>query len=182
MPYEGWHCAKPNIFHLREFGAPVWILLQGQKEQRKMLPKSKRRVYVGFDDGTHAVRYYNEETHKVLTSCNFCNITPPDHPTPPQPIKLTPDMPHEGEIGGNMLPMGVTGSDDRTCNLEPKRNEIEEDVDIDAPWKTRGICTNYQKLTCGIRTEHQNLHDPFTEASCPWRKPLQLSLVMNLPA
>jgi Reverse transcriptase (RNA-dependent DNA polymerase) len=159
--------AKPNISHLREFGAPVWILLQGQKEQRKMLPKSKRRVYVGFDDGARAVRYYNAETRKVLTSRNFRNITPPDQPTPPEPIELTPDMPHEGEIGGNMPPMGVTGSDDRTHDLEPKRkrkrNEIEEDVDIDAPRKTRGIRTNYQNLTRGIRTEHQNLHDPFSE-------------------
>jgi transposase InsO family protein len=40
-PYQGWHNEKLNVSHLREFGAPVWILLQGQKEQRKMLPKSK---------------------------------------------------------------------------------------------------------------------------------------------
>ena len=43
-PHQGWFNYKPNIAHLREFGAPVWILLQGQKEQRKMLPKSKRRI------------------------------------------------------------------------------------------------------------------------------------------
>src|SRR5271156_6411683 len=36
-PYEGWFDKKPDVAHLREFGAPVWILLQGQKEQRKML-------------------------------------------------------------------------------------------------------------------------------------------------
>ena len=40
-PYQGWHNAIPNISHLHEFGAPVWILLQGQREQRKMLPKSQ---------------------------------------------------------------------------------------------------------------------------------------------
>ena len=56
-PYEGWFNAKPNVAHLREFGAPVWILLQGQKEQRKMLPKSKRQVYVGYDEGARAVKY-----------------------------------------------------------------------------------------------------------------------------
>ena len=32
-PYQGWFNNKPNIAHLREFGAPIWILLQGQKEQ-----------------------------------------------------------------------------------------------------------------------------------------------------
>ena len=41
-PYQIWHGRKPNVAHLREFGAPVWILLQGQKVQRKMLPKSQR--------------------------------------------------------------------------------------------------------------------------------------------
>jgi transposase InsO family protein len=30
IPYEGWQGAKPNVAHLQEFGAPVWILLQGQ--------------------------------------------------------------------------------------------------------------------------------------------------------
>jgi hypothetical protein len=40
-PYETWVKKKPDISHLREYGAPVWILLQGQHIQRKILPKSK---------------------------------------------------------------------------------------------------------------------------------------------
>ncbi len=66
--YELWFQKKPNVVHLREFGVPVWILLQGQAEQRKILPKSKRRAYVGFEDGPQAVKYYNPENRKVLTS------------------------------------------------------------------------------------------------------------------
>jgi len=31
-PYEAWHGQKPDISHLREFGCPVYVLLQGQKE------------------------------------------------------------------------------------------------------------------------------------------------------
>ena len=54
-PFQGWHNRKPDVSHLREFGAPIWILLQGQKEARKMLPKSKRRLYMGFDDSAKAV-------------------------------------------------------------------------------------------------------------------------------
>ena len=50
-PYEGWYNKKPNVSHLEEFGAPIWILLQGRKEQQKMLPKSKCQAYVSFDDG-----------------------------------------------------------------------------------------------------------------------------------
>jgi hypothetical protein len=67
-PYQKWYGKRPNVAHLREFGAPVWVLLQGQKVPRKMLPKSQRKSLVGFDDGSKSVLYYNPETRKVLTS------------------------------------------------------------------------------------------------------------------
>jgi len=38
-PYEAWHGIKPNIAHLREFGVPVWVLLQGQNIAQKILSK-----------------------------------------------------------------------------------------------------------------------------------------------
>jgi Reverse transcriptase (RNA-dependent DNA polymerase) len=111
---------------------------------------------VGFDKGAQAVKYYNVETCNILTSWNFCHINPPVHPTPPEPIELAPDMVREGESEGDTLPMGITGSDDTTCNLEPKwkwkRNEVEGNVDINELQKMRGICTNYKLL-----------HDPFPE-------------------
>ena len=68
MLYQKWHGRRPNIAHLREFRAPVWVLLQGQKVLRKMLPKLQCRSLVGFDDGSKSVMYYNPETQKVLTS------------------------------------------------------------------------------------------------------------------
>jgi hypothetical protein len=154
MPYEGWHNKKPNVAHLCEFGSPVWVLLQGQKEPQKMQPKSKCQVYVGYDDGARAVKYYNAETCNVLTSRNFRNITPPEQPSPPELIEVTPDMPREGESTSTTPPTGVTDSDDITRNLGPKkrkRNETEEDIDIEEPRKTRGI-----------RTDYKHLHNPFT--------------------
>ena len=39
-PYKIWHNKKPNVSHLCEFGAPVWILHQGQAKQRKLQPRS----------------------------------------------------------------------------------------------------------------------------------------------
>ena len=56
-PYQLWNGRKPNVAHLREFGAPVWVLLQGQKVQRTMLPKSQRRAYVGYDEGSKSILY-----------------------------------------------------------------------------------------------------------------------------
>jgi len=41
-PYQIWHERKPNVLHLHEFSAPIWVLLQGQRIQRKMLLKSQR--------------------------------------------------------------------------------------------------------------------------------------------
>src|SRR5882762_1804194 len=103
-PYQGWFKNKPNIAHLREFGAPIWILLQGQKEQCKMLPKSKRCIYVGYDDGSNSVKYYNAETRKVLTSRNFRSLQLPIHPKSPEPVAITPDIQHEGESGAGHMP------------------------------------------------------------------------------
>jgi hypothetical protein len=40
-PYQLWHGHKPDVSHLREFGVPIWILAQGQRVLRKMLPKSQ---------------------------------------------------------------------------------------------------------------------------------------------
>ena len=96
--------------------------LQGQKEQQKMLPKSKCQAYIGFDDGARAIKYYNTKMRKVLTSCNFHNINPPD-PTPPEYINVTPNLPCEGESDGNTPPKGVIHSDGITRNLESKRKK-----------------------------------------------------------
>src|SRR5271168_3613945 len=96
-PYQKWFQTKPNVSHLREFGAPVWILLQGQKEPRKMETKSRRRIFVGYDDGSKSIKYYNAETRKVLTSRNICFLNLTNEP-PPEPIVVSTDAPHEGRV------------------------------------------------------------------------------------
>ena len=143
-PYEGWFKHKPNVSNLREFGGPVWVLLQGQKEDRKMLPKSKRRIYLGFEDGAKAVRYYNAETRKVMTSRNVRHINPPEEEMPPEQIILAPDPQHAGESEGDMLLLGATKSDESTWKtvdepkekkkqLKQKRRDETIDVDINEP-------------------------------------------------
>lgn len=108
-PHEAWFQQKPNVSHLREFGTPVWILLQGQKVPPKMKPKSKQQLFVGFDDGSKSIKYYNAETHKVLTSQNYRFLTnlPPKEMSP-EPIFLqsSPSMLREGESKGDTLQPG----------------------------------------------------------------------------
>jgi gag-polypeptide of LTR copia-type/Integrase core domain/GAG-pre-integrase domain len=96
-PYEIRFKQKPNISHLRDFGSPVWVLLQGIKQPRKMEPKSRRRIFVGFDDGSKSVKYYNNETRRVLTSRNFRFLSLTSDDPPPEVIGITPDPPGEGE-------------------------------------------------------------------------------------
>ena len=62
---------KPNVSHLQEFQAPVWFLLQSQNQPRKIELKSRQQIFVGYDDGSKSVKYYNAETHKIFTSQNF---------------------------------------------------------------------------------------------------------------
>ena len=106
-----------------------------------MQPKSKWRIYVSFDDGAGAVKYYNAETRNILTSRNFKQITPPQNDPIPENIDITPDSRLEGESDGDALPTGITGTYDITPTLEPgssrkhKRNLLEEDIDINAPRK-----------------------------------------------
>ena len=112
---------KPNVSHLQEFGALVWVLLQGQKVPRKMESKSRRRVFVSYDDGSKSVKYYNVETRKILTSRNFCFLSLTDE-TPPEPIAITPDAPGEGEPEGSTQLQSGNKSD----SLKQKRTKEEE--------------------------------------------------------
>jgi hypothetical protein len=89
-PFEKWFGHKPNVAHLCEFGAPVWVLLQGPNVPHKMLPRSTHRAYLGYDDGSQSVKYYTADTHKVLLTCNFQFLSPPSHPTPPEEIAIIP--------------------------------------------------------------------------------------------
>src|ERR1700722_6285805 len=146
-PFQGWFNYKPNIAHLREFGAPIWILLQGQKEQQKMLPKSKRRIYVGYDDRSNSVKYYNAETRKVLASRNFKSLQLSRDQKSPEPVVITPDIPHEGESGADHMPQsGVSPEAGRKTLSEPRKRKplVENSDDVDKPRRTCGLRPDYR--------------------------------------
>ena len=126
-PHEAWFQQKPNVSHLWEFGTPVWILLQGQKVPAKMKPKSKQQLFVGFDDGSKSVKYYNAETRKVLTSRNYRFLTNlPPKELSPEPIIVHPSpiIPHEGESGSDMLQLG--SQHNKRTREEANDEEVDE--------------------------------------------------------
>jgi hypothetical protein len=138
-PYETWFKRRPNVSHLREFGAPVWILLQGQKEPPKMQPKSQRCAYVGYDDGSNSVLYYNAETRKILKSRNYRFLTLTKNNSPPEEIEVAPDLPREGEDRGNTQP----SEDLISPGTGDKRKHNLDDL---GPRKTRDNRPNYSYL------------------------------------
>ena len=110
-----------------------------------MESKSRRRVFVGYDDGSKSVKYYNAETRKILTSRNFCFLSLTNDETPPEPIAITPDAPGEGESERSIQPISGNKSD----SLKRKQSGEEE------PQETR--------RTRGIRIDYQYLHNPFPD-------------------
>jgi hypothetical protein len=131
-PYQGWFGTKPNVSHLREFGAPVWVLLQGQNIARKILPKLKRWAYVGYNDASKSVIYYNAETRKILTSHNYVFLTLKAS-APAEEIQITGDTPQrEGEREERDV------QEDPESNTNRKRKNPEQ-VPEDEPRKTRGV-------------------------------------------
>jgi len=143
-PYQGWYGKKPNVTHLREFGAPVWILLQGQTKAQKIMPKSQRHAYIRNKDVSKSVIYYNAQTKKILSSRNyvFLNIKQPE---PPEDIIISNTPLREGECEGKDAQEGdpephppePSTSQQRQPSLEPR--------------KTRGV-----------RWDYNQLNDPYT--------------------
>ena len=64
----------------------------------KLQPCSKARLFVGYNEGSKSVLYYNAETRKVLISQNFCflHLT---HDKTPSELQFSPTLLHEGELG-----------------------------------------------------------------------------------
>jgi transposase InsO family protein len=62
-PLEAWSGRKPDVSHFREFGCDVWVLTEGNIS--KIGPKSRKMKFVGFEEGSKAIRYYDKDTRQV---------------------------------------------------------------------------------------------------------------------
>ena len=91
-PYEAWTGEKPGVDHFREFGCDVWVFDE-DKTRSKLAPKSKKMVFVGFANGSKAVRYYDKTTRKIKVSRNVV-FNENEEPT----LTDVPGTSAEGEI------------------------------------------------------------------------------------
>ena len=77
MPYEMWYGLKLNVAHLHEFGMSVWVLLQGQVEQCKILPKSKQHIYMWgttTDSKQLSITVLRAERYSPLVITDFLSL------------------------------------------------------------------------------------------------------------
>jgi hypothetical protein len=161
-PYEAWYGKKPDVSHLREFGTPVYVLLQGQKKGPKLQPRSKQQIFVGYDDGSKSVKYFNPETRKVLTSRNYKFLTnlPKQSGTLDSvdtiAIELPPAVPREGEHDNGNSKNSHTLQPGSQCNDHKRRREESRTEDEDIQPLQRRLRTRQP-------VNYRNLNDPFSD-------------------
>ena len=97
VPDEVFWGKRPDISCLREFGKKCWVLQQDGKNS-KLDPKSHQFIFVGIAVGTKGYRYYNPQTHQILTSCNVVFMEQPDGF---DDVEVTHPAPLEGESGNS---------------------------------------------------------------------------------
>ncbi|WP_375651326.1 hypothetical protein, partial [Bartonella sp. OT172YNZD] len=66
-PRELWIGRKASLRHLRTWGCPAHVL---KPESKKMEPKTKVCLFVGYPKGTRAYYFYSPQERKVFVSAN----------------------------------------------------------------------------------------------------------------
>ena len=69
-PYELWFKSKPNIAHMRPFGADAFDLIPASK-RAKFDAKAEKGILVGYQEGTYKnYRICNQSKDKVFVARN----------------------------------------------------------------------------------------------------------------
>jgi hypothetical protein len=170
-------------------------------------PSNTRRAYVRYEEGPQAVQYYNAEMRKVLTSRNYCFLSPPKGNPLPEDIVVAPDVQHEGELrdsalstsgdpqgvqltgdapqgvhptSNNSVPQGVQPTD--SDSLKGKRKREKETLDpAEEPRKTRGIRQDYRYLNDPYSYKEHEVNAAQAKAMLGGGDPKSLKEAMRTP-
>lgn len=66
-PFELWWGKKPNYSHLRVFGSEAYVHVPDEK-RRKLDPKAKKMIFIGYAEGRKAYRFLDRYTNRVTIS------------------------------------------------------------------------------------------------------------------
>jgi hypothetical protein len=119
-PFEAWTGTKPDVSHLREFGCDVWILDES-KDRSKLQPKSQKMIFVGFQDGPKAIRYYDRTHRNIKVSRNFV-FNENEEPKDPNKVTDLPGMQAEGEK--NKVPSMQPSEQPSQAEIQPETSNI----------------------------------------------------------
>ena len=108
-----------------------------------MQPKSQCRAYVGYNDGSNSILYYNATTRKILKSGNYRFLTPPKNDSPPEGIEVAPDSPPEGEDRGSARLSEDLINPDTGDKRKRGNEDLEDDLQNLEPKKLRAKRPNY---------------------------------------
>ena len=111
-PDEVFWKKKPDISHLEEFGRDCYVLQQ-DRTNSKLDPKSRKFIFVGIDAGTKGYKYYKPSTRKVLMSRNVEFL---DKGESKIVEEVVPPVPLEGESAGSKRVPGE--QDNSTAPIE----------------------------------------------------------------
>jgi hypothetical protein len=67
-PYEAWHGRKPSVHHLRTFGCTAHVKKIGPG-QTKLADRSQQMIFIGYETGSKAYRFFDPEGKKLVISC-----------------------------------------------------------------------------------------------------------------
>ena len=69
-PYECWYTQKPDVSELKVFGCVCYYLVPSDK-RKKLDPKSRKAVFVGYPTGTKGYKIYDPESETFFRSRNI---------------------------------------------------------------------------------------------------------------
>jgi hypothetical protein len=124
------------------------------------MPRSKQQIFVSFDDGSKAIKYFNPETQRVLTSRNYKFLTHLlEKSGTPEPIHidLPSAVPREGEHDGGDL-NHITLQPESQCTHKEREHE-EPRIEGEQEKRSRPQRNLRQKAP----VNYQRLNNPFEE-------------------
>jgi hypothetical protein len=68
-PQEVWCGVKPSVAHLKVFGSVAYAHIPDQK-RTKLDDKSKKLIFIGYDEKSKAYNLYDPLTKKLHVSCD----------------------------------------------------------------------------------------------------------------
>ena len=162
-PFEAWTGVKRNVSHLRSFGCTVYAHIP-KDERRKLDPKSKKCILLGYGTETKGYRLYDPQSSRVMYS---------------RDVKF-----NESEFGFEKNPDNEVQADKRvTLELSSEKEESEEDqvdnveFNVRPPARERRApdrfgewVTMASKDAVEPATVSEALHGPHSEQ---WREAMQ---------